>query len=102
MRKPAGPALPRRSIDRRRFLSLLGATGAGLLAGGAAPAGSAPAATRPTPNATTPPPTALKRELESQRKSIADMLTVIRDYELPPGSDLAVTFRPLRARRKDR
>jgi len=44
----------------------------------------------------------MQRELQSQERSLADMLKVVRDYDLPPGSDPAVTFRAMRARRGGR
>jgi hypothetical protein len=46
------------------------------------------------------PPAALRAEIEKQKKSVADALATIRAYELPPGSDMAFVFRPLRRRRR--
>jgi hypothetical protein len=87
-------------MERRRFLHLIAAGGAAAAAAGfAAPAAAeAPAPKARAPRAAKKPvPPAVERELATQRKSIADMLKVIRDYELPPGSDPAVAFRAIRA-----
>ncbi len=102
MKKSGSTDPTRRSIDRRRFLHLVTAGSAAILAGGVTPA-PLPAAPAPRRGkAKSSPPAALQHELENQRKSIADMLKVIRAYDLEPGSEPAVVFRPLRARRRDR
>jgi hypothetical protein len=59
-------------------------------------AAAAPAAKQPTPAL----PPKLLAEIEKQRRSVADALKVIRDHPLPPGSDMAFVFQPLRARRR--
>jgi hypothetical protein len=93
---------------RRRFLRMIAAGGAAAAAAGlAAPAeaetaGDAAAKPRPPRAAKKPIPPTVERELASQRKTIADMLKVIRDHELPPGSDPAVSFRAIRATRARR
>jgi hypothetical protein len=93
------PALP-----RRRFIQLLAASGAAVAAGVAPRAGAAQGAKRaglPVPLSSAPT-AAMRQELRKQEKSVADMLRVIRRYELPPGSPPASTFRAMRARRGDR
>ena len=44
----------------------------------------------------------MQKEIRNQERSVADMMKVIRAYELPPGSDPAFTFRAMRARRGGR
>ncbi|HEU4725398.1 MAG TPA: hypothetical protein VFU59_08900 [Candidatus Eisenbacteria bacterium] len=89
-------------MNRRRFIHVLAASGAAVIATGLPGAKAAPppkaAARRPAK----PLPPAMNRELQNQEKSVADMLKVIRAYELPPGSDPAFTFRAMRARRGGR
>ena len=70
------------------------------LPGTSADAAAAPKAAAPKPRKPLPP--AMQRELRNQERSLADMLKVVRDYELPPGSDPAVTFRAMRTRRGGR
>jgi hypothetical protein len=89
-----------RPMERRRFMRLIAVGGAAAAAAGLAAPASAetPAAkTRPPRAARKPIPPAVERELASQRKTISDMLKVIRDYELPSGSDPAVSFRAIRS-----
>jgi hypothetical protein len=103
--KPPSPTPdPARAIRRRRFLRLLAAGSAAVVAGVASPAAApAQAPTKSRPRRGKPArPAAVERELEKQRKSVADMLRVIRDYELAPGSSPAIAFRPIRARREGR
>ena len=92
-------ARPRRSrVSRRRFMALVaGASAAALVA----PVASVRAAARkPLPKQPAVPPR-IAAEIEKQKKSVADALKVVRDYPLPPGSDMAFAFHPLRpARRK--
>jgi hypothetical protein len=45
-------------------------------------------------------PTGMVAEIEKQKKLVADALKVIREFPLPPGSDMAFAFRPLRPARK--
>jgi hypothetical protein len=82
-------------------VSLIAAASAAALvapAGALAAAPKAPAAKKkPT---TTGPSPRVRAEIEKQKKSVADALKAIRDYRLPPGSDLAFEFRPLGRRRK--
>jgi cell pole-organizing protein PopZ len=94
-----------RSMNRRRFVRLLAA---GAAAAAAAPLGATaakarqaaiPGQSRPKPRAVT---SAMRKEIEVQKKSIADMLAVIRAYELPAGSPPAPIFHAIRAARRER
>jgi len=93
--------------SRRRFLKLIAASSAGLLAGTAsaapAPARRAKTARAKAGNAKlAPEPSrskAVEAEIESQKKSLARTLKTIRDYPLPPGSEMAFAFRPIKAAR---
>jgi len=100
---PKGPQGNRRKppMDRRRFIHVLAASGAAILAGGLPRAGAAARKAAP-PRAAKPFPASMERELRNQEKSIADALKVIRAYELPPGSEPATVFRAMRARRGGR
>ena len=96
---------PRR-ISRRRFVGMLAAGSAAALARTAA---AAPAprrrrpAVKPTPELpATSPPTPEQKEFERQRASTLGVLKTIRDFDLPPGGDLAVVFRPLTGPRRGR
>jgi len=42
------------------------------------------------------------KEIEKQKQYVAEALKAIRNYELPPGSDPAFVFRPLRRGRGKR
>jgi hypothetical protein len=44
----------------------------------------------------------MEREIRNQERQVAEMLKVVRAYDLPPGSDPAFTFRAIRARRGGR
>lgn len=89
-------------MNRRHFIHVLAAGGAAVIATNlsGANAAAAPKAVAPKPRKPLPP--AMQRELRSQERSLADMLKVVRDYELPAGSDPAFTFRAMRARRGGR
>lgn len=88
------------TMERRRFVKLLAASSAALLAAPlakAAPApGRKPAVAR---GASRQPSAATRKEIESQKRSLMDALKVVRDYDLPPGSPPAFVFRALRARK---
>jgi anaerobic selenocysteine-containing dehydrogenase len=92
-------------MDRRRFVRLLAA---GAAAAAAAPLGARAAKARQAAIPGKPKPThravtaAMRKEIEVQKKSIADMLKVIRAYELPAGSPPAPIFRAIRAARRER
>lgn len=90
------------NMDRRRFVKLV-AAGAALAA--AAPMTAARAAETHAKAATPPPPrrpvtAAMRKELENQRKSVADMLKVVREFQLPAGSPPAAVFRAMKATRR--
>lgn len=91
------------SMDRRKFVALLAAGAAAAAAVPIAVAEATQTRERQPPPATQParrPMTAaVRKELETQKKSVADMLRVIRGYELPAGSPPATVFRALKARR---
>ncbi len=92
--------------SRRRFLKVASLGAAAALASAALPviAGPADAATaargaaRPKPAPTRPP--ALEAEIAKQKKSTADVVKAIRDYELPAGSEQAFVFAPERAAKR--
>jgi len=87
-------------MERRRFMKLLAASGAAVLAGAAPRARAKPAPpSRAHPKALPAVP-AVEKEIRSQKKSLAETLKVIREYELPPGSPPAVVFQAMRARSK--
>lgn len=86
-------------MDRRRFVQLLVAGAAVAAAAPSAAVARAEAATHaPTPPAThrAPPTAAQRKEIESQKKSLADALRVVRDFNLPAGSPPAFVFRALK------
>lgn len=100
---------PAQALTRRRFVTMVAAGSAVLLArpGLAAPGGatrrkhSGGPATKPAP-----PPSATssaaQKEFDRQRAGTLATLKTLRDHPLPPGGDLPVVFRPQRTRRKDR
>ena len=99
------------ALSRRRFVALVAAGSASVLApavsGAAAakksaakPAAKAPpAAPAPAKPAT---PSAEQKEFDRQRASTQATLKTLREYALPPGGDLAVVFRPLHQPKKGR
>jgi len=105
--KPA----PATAVSRRRFVTLVAAGSAALLApsGVAAPA---PTARHKRPGATAgksqshaaapaPPPTPAQKEFDRQRAGTLTTLKTLREFPLPPGGDLPVVFRPQRARKRE-
>ncbi|HET9951247.1 MAG TPA: hypothetical protein VFS09_05565 [Candidatus Eisenbacteria bacterium] len=87
------------AMNRRRFVHVVAASVAAILAGGVPRARAAAAPRAAAPKPPKPLPAALQRELRTQEKSLADVLKVVRAYDLPPGSEPATLFRALRARR---
>ena len=91
-------------LDRRRFVRLM-AAGAALVSTArfikSAEAGPAkvPAATAPSPHHRLLTP-AMRKELLTQKKSVRDLLAVVRGFELPPGSPPASIFRAQSARNR--
>ena len=97
-----GPDRSLREItSRRRFLKLITAGSASLLAGSASGARSiaatAPARSR---DSSRPLPRVVRVEIESQKQYLAKALKAIREYPLAAGSDMAFTFKPLGPRRR--
>ncbi|HKW50729.1 MAG TPA: hypothetical protein VJQ53_03260 [Candidatus Eisenbacteria bacterium] len=95
-----------RRMDRRRFVRLLAAGAAAAAAAplGAARAAKPRAAANPDKSGPThrPVTAVMRKELEVQKKSVADMLKVVRGYKLPPGSPPASIFHAMRAVRRER
>jgi len=44
----------------------------------------------------------MRKEIEVQKKSVADMLKIVRGYKLPAGSPPASIFHAIRAVRRER
>jgi len=107
-----------RRLSRRRFVGIVAAGSVGALASAVTPPDAATAkrsrrkaaagaSVKPAPAAgaarsSAPEPSAAEKEFERQKKSTLGTLKTIRDYPLPPGGDLSLVFRPLRAARKAR
>ena len=105
-----------RQLSRRRFVGIVAAGSVGALASAVTPPDAATAkrsrrkaaagaSAKPAPAAGAghaPEPSAAEKEFERQKKSTLGTLKTIRDYPLPPGGDLSLVFRPLRAGRKAR
>ena len=93
----------RAALSRRRFLKLAAAGAAAIAVPQAASAAAAPAkaASRPRPRVPAAPGrrVASAKEIEKLKGYTADSLRAVRKYPLPPGSDMAFVFRPLRAGR---
>jgi hypothetical protein len=87
------------SMDRRKFVRLL-AAGAAVAAtmpvAGAGAEEAASSAPKKAP-AHRAPTAAMQKEIQSQRKSVADMLKVVREFQLPAGSPPATIFRAMKA-----
>ena len=100
----------RRDISRRRFVALAGASLAAAVTTGAAPVtpkkkpASAAHAANPAAPAAKPEPAAggTQKEFDRQKASTLATLKTLRAYALPPGGDLPVVFKPLRAPKKGR
>jgi len=98
---------------RRTFLKLLAAGSAAVATRPAAALAAARAPKRPSPKpaaaahpaatgarpAAAPAP-GLHAEIERQKRDLDKVLKTLRDYPLPPGSDPAFVFAPLRAEKK--
>lgn len=91
------------AIPRRRFVKLLAASAATLAMTSDPALAAAKTTERHRPASGAPAPAkssaALDKELRTERKSVADMLKVVRSYKLPAGSPPAMVFRPMKARR---
>lgn len=87
-------------MRRRRFVTLVALSGAALIAAPLSRAATAISGGTKTAARRREPSPAIRREIASQEKSLAEQLKTIRTYPLPPGSPMAFVFRPLRARRR--
>jgi hypothetical protein len=84
-------------MQRRRFVTLLALGGGALVSAPLSRAAQALTRQEPRePARRRAPSAAVRREIETQEKSLADQLKTLRAYELPPGSPMAFSFRPLR------
>lgn len=102
--------------SRRRFLRWLAAGSAAVAAApvAAAARAAAPASRRakapalPAPRGAAKPgagpavPPAMAEEIRKQKLNVEQALKAVRDYRLPPGSDPAFVFAPLKARKPER
>ena len=87
------------AMERRRFIQLVAASGAAVLAAPLArPARAAARRGAAAEPARRPATVAMRNEIVSQKKSLADALKVVRSYDLPPGSPPAFVFRAVRAK----
>jgi len=80
------------ATSRRRFLKLVTAGSAALIAG------SAPAAAqkkRPPAAANKKRAKAVEKEVDTQKAYVGRTLKTVRGYTLPAGSELGFAFRPL-------
>ena len=93
------PKSPRR-MKRRRFVTLLALGGGALVTAPLSRAASALTRAEPAEGGKRRAATAaVRREIATQEKSLAEQLKTIRSYSLPPGSPMAFAFQPLRAKR---
>ena len=98
-------------MSRRRFVAMVAAGSAALMAGssGAAPAparrSARPAARPATRPATAAPADSLsardRAEYTRQQGVTIDTLKVIRGHDMPPGTELASVFRPIKSKRRE-
>ena len=87
------------AMSRRRFVTLVAAGSASLLAAGPARgAARRSAAAKPAARAMSP---ATRRELERQRKSTRETLAKIRGHAMPPGTELGFVFRARQRARRE-
>lgn len=94
-------------ISRRRFVAVMAAGSAALLARPAAAVAAAAAPVKPRaatkPRAAAPAMTAAQRkEYDRQLKATADAVRVIRAHAMPPGTEMASVFRVRRPSRTER
>jgi hypothetical protein len=89
-------------LSRRRFVTLLAAGSAALIAPGGAIAAAPAAARRPARPAATASAglsQADRKELIRQQAAARATVEVIRKHPMPPGTEMASIFKPLRSRR---
>jgi len=88
------------SMSRRKFVAMVAAGSAALIARPAsAAAAAAPRSGRAVVTEAMSP--ADRKEYLRQKKSTADALKVIRGHKVPAGTELALVFRPLKSRRRE-
>ncbi len=90
------------TLSRRRFVALVAAGSAALLARPAAAAAPAPAAKKPAKSAPAAPVRVAKpagSEIDRQRAATLETLKTIREHALGAGADLGYVFRPVRRTR---
>ncbi|MGE5176570.1 MAG: hypothetical protein ACM3JJ_09375 [Hyphomicrobiales bacterium] len=94
-----------RPIKRRRFVQILAAGAATLLVPGSRdralaaatkPRKAPPPAAHPNADPRHPNAAAIAREVAKQKKSLAETVKTLRDFELPPGSPPASVFRAMK------
>ena len=95
--------------SRRRFLGLIAAGSAAAVTPAAAlaravtpgrkPAKPAPGAKPAGPSESAGVPPAVAEEIRRQKAALEQSLQALRDYPLPPGSEPAFLFAPLRPRK---
>jgi len=90
------------ATSRRRFLKLVTAGSAALIAGSAPAAPAAAQKKRPPATGGTKRPKAVEKEIDTQRAYVARTLQAVRGYPLPAGSELGFAFRPLTPPKKRR
>jgi hypothetical protein len=91
-------------MSRRRFVGMLAAGSAAIVAAGGTAAAPAPARKKRPAAASGAESLSLvdRKELDRQRASTNSTLEVIRKHAMPPGTEMASIFKPLRARRSGR
>ncbi len=96
--KKAGETGGRRSraLSRRRFMALVAASAAAAVT---APARALTPPTKKAPPPAQPRPPEIEKGIAEQKSLLAQQLKTLRDYPLPPGSDPAFAFAPLKPRR---
>lgn len=92
-------------LSRRRFVAVIAAGSAALLAQPAVAAtATAPPAAKPKPATHKPAAPALtaaqKKEYDRQHKSTLEVLKTIREHVMPPGTEMASIFRARRPAKK--
>ena len=93
-------------LSRRRFVAVIAAGSAALLAQpavslpAAPPAGAKPKPAAPHKPAAPALTTAQRKEYDRQHKSTLETLKTIREHVMPPGTEMASIFRARRTARK--
>ena len=86
--------------SRRRFLKLVALTSVAALVPATPRRTRAAAAPKKSTPAAAARPAALENEIKKQKNATAQALKAIRDFELPPGSEMAFVFSAQRAPRR--